>query len=141
MKFNKTASAAIAITAILGLSACGGEQSVAEACKVASTTMLAAESEITDSMAGVSTGDFAGVVEGFKALSSTLNEADSKITNAEVKGALGDFNTSIQEFSKLFEGVTDGDVTALAEKATEMEAISVKMTESSTKLSELCPAG
>lgn len=139
MLLNKTASAAIAITAILGLSACGGEQSVAEACKVASATMTAAESKISESMAGASTGDFSGVVEGFNTLAATLDEADSKITNTEVKSALGDFKTSIQDFSKLFAGATDGDVTALAEKADEMEAVSTKMSESATKLTELCP--
>ncbi|NHB83918.1 hypothetical protein G7085_02460 [Tessaracoccus sp. HDW20] len=141
MMFHKTGTLAVAALAALSLSACGGEQSVTEACTIASTTVKAAESEITEAMSGATTGEFSKVVQGFETLGTTLSEAEGKITNAEVKAALGDFRTSIQDFSKLFEGATDGDLTALADKTEELQTISTKMGDSATKLGELCPAG
>lgn len=125
---------------VVGLTACGGEQSTTEACQVAQTTVAAAEAEITEAMSGATSGDYAKVAEGFKTLSGSLKEAAGKISNEEVKGALADFQTGIDEFAGLFDGIKDGDMTALAEKAGELESASTKITEAATKLGEVCPA-
>lgn len=134
------AAGLVTIVSTLGLAACGGEQSVADACKVANASVKEAEADITSSMTEAGGGDYSKITESFGKLSSSLKDAEGKITNTEVKQALGDFRSSIDEFSGLFEGIKDGDVTALAEKTDELEAVNTKLSDSAKKITELCPA-
>lgn len=61
------------------------------------------------------------------------------MSNAEVKAALTDFQSGVEGFAGLFDGVEDGDMTALAAKVTDLEKITTQISESATKLGELCP--
>lgn len=134
------AAGLVTVLSTIGLTACGGEQSVADACKVANATVKEAEGDITSSMSEAGSGDYSKVTESFKKLSSSLKDAEGKITNKEVKDALGNFRGSIDEFSGLFEGVKDGDTEALTQKADQLETVNTKLSESAKKISELCPA-
>lgn len=128
--------AAVGVVALTGCS--GGDQSVADACTIAQTTMAEAQTEISGSLAGAGAGDYSTMTEAMKKLGAKFAEAEGKVSNAEVKGALKEFQTGIDEFTKVYSGATDGDVSALEGKMNELQAASGKLEQASTKIQELC---
>ena len=136
MRMKQTAAAAITALALLGLSACGGEQSVEEACKIAQSTVESAETDIQSSMSDPT--NLEGVTEGLKKASDAVGDAEDKVTNKEVKTALDEFGNALDSFTDLFDGVKDP--TELADKTDEMNKVSADISASSEKLSSLCKA-
>lgn len=137
---TKIAAAGFAAALAIGLTACGGEQSVADACKVANESVAKAQSDITTAMSEAGSGDFSKVTAGIKKVADAIGEAEGKVTNKEVKASLGEMKGSFTKFNALFDGVKDGDLAALADKSTEMQNISKEMTDSANKFTTLCAA-
>ena len=127
-----------AVLVIAGLTACGGEQSTADACKIVESTVASSESELTSASAGIAQGKYSTLTEAIGSLTSTLSEAEGKVTNKEVKDAVGAYRTDLESFAGLFEGVKDGDLTALASKSGEVQTLSTKLTESSKAVMNIC---
>lgn len=136
---SKLAAASLtAALALTGLTACGGEQSVADACKVANTTVSKANDDVSSAMSEATTGDYSKLTANIKTITDAIREAEGKVTNTEVKTALSDMAASFTEFNAIFDGVKDGDVAALSDKSDQLTAVSEKITKSSTRITELC---
>ncbi|QTV79741.1 hypothetical protein [Microbacterium sp. NIBRBAC000506063] len=134
---------ALALTGCSGVDqgvASGGSQSVAEACQVANDTMEAVGTEVSASMEDLSVGEFGAAVEAFTQLSDGLDETVTKVSNTEVKAVLSDLSGHVGDFADLFDGLDDGDLTGVADRLDDFEAIMTGIQESAVKLEELCGA-
>lgn len=161
MSFSKTttriAGVLGAATLALSLAACSGGQSVAEACKIAEDTVTEAQGQMEGIMTDVMAGE-GDMGDMFKTLDDALSSAEKKVSNTEVSDALkavsddfvkvgdvlGDFkmpSTDDLDYSdpEAMEKLTEmqGELEAISGK---MEEASTSLTDSSKKLEELCVA-
>ncbi|GAA3855845.1 hypothetical protein [Tessaracoccus defluvii] len=139
-RMNRIILAGLSGVLVLTLGACGSAQSTADACKIAQETVEKASADIPTTLASAGTGDYAAMKDAFTTLASSIGDAETKVTNAEVKSALGEFKTGISEFGALFDGLTDGDINALAELSGDLETASTKLSTSGENLTKLCSA-
>lgn len=114
------------------------DQSVAEACKISADAMSSLSSEMSTSMQDAAKGDYAAVVEAMQKTSVALDGAIGQISNTEVKETLSDMSAQAKQFSDLFDGVKEGDLTALSGKADELQKLGNDMQATGNKISELC---
>jgi hypothetical protein len=139
MRIKTTLSLAIAGLSIAALTGCaGGAQSVADACSTAQTVVADVQTEMAEVSVDASGGDFSKVTDAFSSLKGKLDEAAGKVSNDEVKSALSGLSAKVSDFAKLFDGVSDGDLTALADKADEFQAAATGVQDAGTKLATLC---
>lgn len=113
-------------------------QSAADACKVAQESMKEFQEDMTTTLSEVTSGDFSTVVETMTSLQDKIGETADAISNTEVKSALNDFGAAIGKFTTVFDGVTDGDLTALTTKTAEMQEAGAAMQAAGEKLSKVC---
>ncbi|ALJ20360.1 hypothetical protein [Microbacterium sp. No. 7] len=132
--------AGLGIASLTGCSGGGGAQTVAEACDTAESVMSEVQSEMSSLNSEVAAGDFSSLVEGLDLLEGKLGEAVGKVTNEEVKSALSKLETSVADFAAIFDGVEDGDLTALADKGDELQTVVTDIQEAGTELGTLCSA-
>lgn len=159
MKSTRRIGAVVAALALASsLAACSGGQSVADACKIADTTVSEANTEMqtlmSDAMSGE--GDLATM---FEPINKALDEAQSKVTNPDVSKALssvadefkgmsdelGDYK--LPDMSSI--DATDPDAMAELEAlqadseelAASLEKRAAALTEAGTNLQEVCAAG
>ena len=136
MNVRKTAAALAALSLSFGLAACGGGQSVDEACKVA-------ESEVKDAMGDMTSIDATDTdkaTDTVKSMSDALKKTQDKVENDKVKKAVGDLSTEFSELETVF-----ADLKAAGSDTTKLTAVSEKMSKISQdvqakgeKLDELC---
>lgn len=155
---RRTGAVVAAAGLALALASCSGGQSVADACKIADSTVSEANTEmqgiVSDALAGE--GDISTL---FEPINKALADAQSKVSNAEVSDAL---KTVSEEFTALgtelgdyqIPDVSDIDMSAsdameqLEEAQAQAEELSAALQERSQslmdagqKLQEVCNAG
>ncbi|KZE90886.1 hypothetical protein [Microbacterium sp. TNHR37B] len=124
--------------AVAALTGCSGQQSVADACKIAESTVSEVQTDVASVSADASAGEFSKVSGLFDTLKGKLDEASGKITNEEVKTAVNDLSASVDKFATLFDGLEDGDMEGLSGKLDQFEPAATAIQDSSTKLGTLC---
>ncbi|GAA2084521.1 hypothetical protein IDH50_06265 [Aeromicrobium tamlense] len=136
MNVRKPAAALAAAVLTLGLSACGGGQSVEDACKVA-------EKEVKDAMgdlSGIDPTDSDKATDTIASMADALKKTQKDLENKEVKDAIGDLSA---EFDKLEGAFADlkaagQDTEKLQEVSQEMSTLSTDIQAKGEKLDELC---
>lgn len=136
MTLRKTAAALAALTLSFGLTACGGGQSVDEACKVA-------ESEVKDAMGDMSSIDVTDkdkATDTISSMTEALKKTQDKLENDEVKKAVGDLAQEFDQLESVFAdlesaGSDPEKLNAVSEK---MSSISDNVQKRGEKLDELC---
>ena len=136
MTLRKTAAALAALTLSFGLAACGGGQSVDEACKVA-------ESEVKDAMGDMSSIDVTDkdkATDTISSMTEALKKTQDKLENDEVKKAVGDLAKEFDQLESVFAdlesaGSDPEKLNAVSEK---MSSISDNVQKRGEKLDELC---
>lgn len=114
------------------------EQSLVDACAVAFETVSAVQGDMQQVTESASSGDFTALRETLGTLGSALTDAKEKVTNGEVSAQLTAIGDSVTTFGALFDGVADGDFTALQTKATEVQAAAVGVSEEFSAMGEIC---
>ncbi|REJ05269.1 hypothetical protein DY023_10460 [Microbacterium bovistercoris] len=156
---RRIAAIAIAAVAILGLSACSGtpasdsssgksssaskeapettDQSVADACKIATDKVSAASSGLQDIDMSKAASDPQGTIDALTTLVDSLGEASESVSNPEVKAAVTDFHDSYAQLRDVFKKVVvDGDTSA----ASDISTLTGDLNDSVKALTELCTA-
>jgi hypothetical protein len=136
MNVRKLTAALAALTLSFGLAACGGGQSVDEACKVA-------ESEVKDAMGDLSTIDPTDkdkATDTIASMSDALEKTEKKLENDKVKNAVGDLSVEFGKlestFAELQDAGTDTEkLTAVSEK---MSTLSTDIQDKGKTLDKLC---
>lgn len=141
MRSYKTIAAAVvtvgvSLAALTGCS--GGAQSVEDACGVVNKTVAEMQSEFQDASNSMTGGEFSTVVELFGNLESKLEEAAGKVTNTEVKEAVDTLAEKVGAYAAVFDGVDDGDIMALADKADDMTTLAQEFADAGQEFTELC---
>lgn len=136
MKTRKTAAALAALTLTFGLAACGGGQSVDEACKVA-------ESEVKDAMGDMSSIDATDTdkaTDTVKSMGEALKDTEDKLDNEKVKKAVGDLSKEFDQLETVFADVKDAgsDPQKLSAVSQKMGEISKDVQAKGKKLDDLC---
>ena len=121
-----------------GGKAAASTQSVADACKIASTSMADVQSDMSDSLSGLGTGDVSGAADAMTKLGDKLGEAEGNVTNAKVKAALATMGDDVTKFAELLAKAKDGGVQALAGDATEIQSLATDIQAAGKKISDLC---
>lgn len=135
------AGAVLAVASLaLGLTACSGEQSVTDACKVTQSTMT----EVQSSLTAMGTGD----TDALKDVQKALEDAQGKVTNPDVseklKALTDEFNAFADEAGQLDLSdptsidPTDQDTMDLVESLNERVT---KLQKAGTEFDSLCNAG
>lgn len=136
MNVRKPAAALAAAVLTLGLSACGGGQSVEDACKVA-------EKEVKDAMgdlSGIDPTDSDKATDTIASMGDALKKTQDDLENKEVKDAIGELSA---EFDKLEGAFADlkaagQDTEKLQEVSQQMSTLSTDIQAKGEKLDELC---
>lgn len=147
---RSVAAIAIAVTALLGLTACTGSpgaqetagssdagqppsgdgQSVAQACSLIQETITDATAEFNDA----STDDPAAAVESMKSAAEKLADAAGQITNPDVAAVLPDLQDMFATTADAMQSLAEGDLTKLDDLA----AVGQEFQETSERFQELC---
>ncbi|WP_417555265.1 hypothetical protein [Microbacterium sp.] len=136
---------AVAITTIalaVGLSACSGGQSVADACKVINTEGQKIISDSNSAMGDVAS-DPSAAAKTLKSISGQMKDLGKKVTNADVKKAWDGLVTSYDGFSELIDTVA-GDPSILTDQdkaadfSTKVQDSAKTLTEKGNALDKLC---
>lgn len=141
MNLRKPAAFAAAVTLSLGLSACGGSQSVAEGCEVARKTVEDASAEF----AGLDPNADADANEkAIDKITSSISKAEADVDNADVKDALGDLNAQFDQVDEMLalasEATAGDDEKAKAEAKAKVTAFQEDLITASDRFTELCPS-
>lgn len=136
MNFRKPAAALAAATLSFGLAACGGSQSVDEACKVAETEVKEAMGDMTS----IDPSDTDKATETISSMSKALEDTEKKIENDDVKNAVGDLSAQFSKLETSFADMKDAgdDPEKLTAVSQEMSKISEDVQAAGEKLDELC---
>ncbi|MBK0418489.1 hypothetical protein JD276_05505 [Leucobacter sp. CSA1] len=152
------------VTLALGMTACSGGQSVAEACKIADDAMndVTSEAQANANELMQSMTEEGGEVDfaaAFEPVTAGLEKAQEEVTNEEVSAALDKFATEYQGFVEIISGfeipdmsnIDYSDPNAMAEieafqaeaqqLSTDMQERATSMTEAGKEMQELCNAG
>ena len=159
MKSTRRIGAVVAALALASsLAACSGGQSVADACKIADSTVSEANSEMQSLMSDAMAGD-GDLATMFEPVNKALEEAQAKVTNPDVSKALtsvadefkgmstelGDYK--IPDMSSIDPSDPDAmaELEALQAESEELSASLEKrsqaLMEAGTNLQEVCAAG
>ena len=133
----------------LSLAACGGGQSVADACKIVETEMESVSAEMQTALTESMSGGDADIAGAFDPIVGGLDKVLKDVSNAEVKEATEGMRNVVADFAKSMGdmGVDFSDPEALADPATmeKLEEFSAKMETQSAdleaageKLDKLC---
>ncbi|WP_248149907.1 hypothetical protein [Microbacterium aoyamense] len=114
------------------------DQTVAEACATASAAGAEAQTLQADMQEDLTAGNFAAIAETMGAYKGTLEDTANEIGNPEVKSAVSDLATAFGDFGAIFEGVPDGDMTALTDKVAEVTAVSEDIAAAGQALIDAC---
>ncbi len=149
MKSTRRIGAVVAALALAStLAACSGGQSVADACKIADTTVSEANSEMqslmSDAMSG--NGDLATM---FEPVNKALDDAQAKVTNPEVSEALASVADEFAGMSEELAGYKLPDMSSIdatdPDAMAELEALQAESEELAasleTRASALMEAG
>ncbi|MBC9226869.1 hypothetical protein GL325_11065 [Aeromicrobium sp. 636] len=137
MNYRKPAAALAAVALSFGLTACGGgEQSVADACKVA-------EKEVKDAMGdlnGINPSDTDEATKSISSMGDALDKTEKKLENEKVKTAVGDLSAEFDKLETAFADLkaADKDTAKLTEVSERMSTISTDIQKKGEKLDELC---
>lgn len=136
MNFRKPAAALAAVALSFGLTACGGGQSVDDACKVAEKDVKAAMGDLS----GLNPTDTDAATSTITSMTKALEKTEKNLDNAEVKDAIGDLAA---EFTKLQSAFSDlkaagTDAAKLQEVSTQMQTMSKDIQAKGEALDELC---
>lgn len=138
MQHRKSTTAAVAVLLGLTLSACGGDQSVEEACEIANADAR----EATESLSSISPTEPEESAAALDELQATLSETADDLENEEVKTEV---QTLADQFAELSSSLTDvaeagDDPAALQEVSGRLSELGSEIMEQATTLNELCPA-
>lgn len=137
MNIRQPAAAAFAAVALtFGLSACGGGQSVDDACKVAEKEVKSAMGDLS----GIDPSDTDKATETISSMGDALQKTQKKLENAEVKDAVGDLSGSFGKLETAFADLKSAgkDVDKLTKVSENMSAISGDIQKQGEKLDKLC---
>jgi hypothetical protein len=145
-KFAPLALSAIALLALAGCSggsgdAAGGDsQSVADACAIANEKMSAVQSEMTESLSGLSSGDYSAASDTMSALSDSLDAALDEISNAEVGDVLDRVSVEVDAIGSSIEelGAAGTDTDKISEISDTMTESATNLQTAGNELVELC---
>ncbi|MET1132783.1 MAG: hypothetical protein ABWX60_05115 [Aeromicrobium sp.] len=136
MNVRTPATALAAVVLSFGLTACGGGQSVEDACKVA-------ETEVKDAMgdlSGIDPSDNDQAAETISSMGDALEKTQKKLDNQEVKDTIGELAAEFEKLKDAF-----ADLKAAGEDSAKLQKVSEKMSTLSSdiqnkgeKLDELC---
>ena len=132
MNFRKPAAALAAVTLSFGLAACGGSQSVDEACKVAETEVKEAMGDMTS----IDPSDTDKATETISSMRKALEDTEKKIENDDVSDLSAQFSKLETSFADMKDAGDDPEkLTAVSQ---EMSKISEDVQAAGEKLDELC---
>lgn len=136
MNFRKPAAALAAVALSFGLSACGGSQSVDEACKVAETEVKDAMGDMTS----IDPSDTDKATDTISSMSKALEDTENKLENEDVKKAVGDLSAEFSKLETSFGDLKDAgeDPEKLTAVSQDMSKISEDVQAKGEKLDELC---
>lgn len=135
MRKSIPAFLAVAGLSIVALTGCGaGEQSVADACKIANETLASVQTEVTEAATKAQTGDLGALTDAFELLGDKFDEAVGKISNAEVKAPLETAGKAMDSAAEAFASAGDDPMAAMEG----MQEMGTDLQEAGTKLGELC---
>ncbi|MFB8385861.1 hypothetical protein ACFC3F_01850 [Microbacterium sp. NPDC055910] len=132
---------ALGLVAVAGCSGVPGgpdDQSVADACSQASASVSAAQSDLSDITTDVTEGNFSVVAEQLGALHTNLAETAESLGNADVRRTLNALANKVGDFARIFDGAPDGDLTAIADRVTELQSVSRDVAAAGQAMSDLC---
>lgn len=135
----------------MSLAACGGSQSVADACKIVETEMETVSAEMQTALTGAMSGGDADIAGAFDPIVAGLDKVLKDVSNTEVKAATEGMRDVVADFAKSMGdmGVDFSDPEALADPATmekleafteKMETQGAELQAAGEKLDKLCPA-
>lgn len=113
-----------------------GEQTVAESCAIAQETLSTVQSEMTDALSDMGSGDIASVIAALETFEVRLGEAVDEVTNPEVDAALTDFQGAFSSFTDLLAGAESGGPESLDQAA--VQDASTELQTSAQGIQELC---
>lgn len=137
MNTTRTTAATLAsIALLLPLAACGGGQSVSEACDIAQTEVR----DATGDLSSIDPTNTAAATKTLSTMSDTLDKLEDKLTNAEVKKAVGDLAEDFDQLEDAFEDLQEAgtDTTKLQAVSTQLTDLSSSIQKKGAKLDELC---
>ncbi len=136
MNVRKPAAALAAVALSFGLTACGGGQSVDDACKVAEKEVKAAMGDLsslnpTDTEAATST---------ITSMTEALEKTEKSLDNTEVKKAIGDLAAEFTKLQTAFDDLKAAgtDTDKLQEVSTQMQTLSTDIQAKGEALDKLC---
>ncbi len=138
MHHRKSTTAAVAVLLGLTLSACGGDQSVEEACEIANADAR----EATESLSSISPTEPEESAAALDELESTLSETADGLDNEEVKTEVQTLADQFGELSSSLGEVAEAgdDPEALQEVSGRLSELGGEIMEQANTLNELCPA-
>lgn len=125
---------AVAITTIalaVGLSACSGGQSTADACKIINTEARQIATDANGAMSSIGS-DPTAAVNALKKASADLKKVGDKVTNAEVKTAWNGFTKAYDNIAT----VVDDAASAIKDDPSKASGVMSKLTDASTKIQD-----
>jgi len=130
------AAAALGLAALTG---CSGEQSVADACKNAQTTVAEVSSELSTAMSKAGSGDASAAGESIDKIAAAITKAEGNATNTKVKEALNKLGGDMADLSAELKKATDP--AAMAARADKIQQVSQNLQADGSKLDAICSKG
>lgn len=141
MRKKLSALAVLATASVFALTGCSaGEQSVADACKIANDSMSSLAGELNSGLTNMAT-DPSGAADLFTKMETKLKEAEGKITNSEVKGLLTTVLKDFSDVNVVMQKMKDGGIASLSQDdSTKMMEAGTNMQKSGAELTKVCGA-
>ncbi|MEH3032488.1 MAG: hypothetical protein PGN07_00230 [Aeromicrobium erythreum] len=137
MSIRTSATLALAaVTMSLGLSACGGGQSVEDACKIANKRAT----EATQNLSSISPTDPEGSASSIDKINDTLKDTVKDLENEKVKKELSELSDQFSKLTDLLGQLKDAgtDTTKLQQVSGELQSLSTDITQQAQDLNKLC---
>ena len=136
MNVRKPAAALAAVVLSFGLTACGGGQSVSEACGVAEDEVKSAMGDLS----AIDPTDSDKASETISTMTDALKSTEGKLDNQEVKDAVGDMRVQFEKLEGAFAQIKDAgqDTEKLTQISEELSTVSEDIQAAGDKLDELC---